>query len=393
MADYYTADPARLEGQPKRTIAEYVEQHGVLVPRRFDTFTEAKASGIEILCRSEHPQDYANVSGLVGSPRLSTFPNVQTAEEFKVAHFEDMEKFAREEDYEFGFQIFCGMQGIDVDNFKREVSFSFWEHIPGVRQIVIADSASAEKYHIFSKGKMAKEHISNYTQWQSGRTTSRVFLPLNKRLPKQLQDNLSSLIATYEKVRNLPHFDGNHCPLMEFVAHEGRAYFVQYHRVRDFKAAGFSLDVCEAQCTADAVRGCTPPEGYTVDVTLAYAADSSIKIRKSTWTLPPFEEGSFDYHGNPVFSELMVRKRKVQIVYDLGANPLRFWGVCASAVEHLYVSQFFKPEVSLFLDGDKLISKAEKDALHTKAKETGQNQSIRLSVISDGRTAYVKRVA
>ena len=44
--DYYLEDKSRLNGQPKRTIADYVEQKGILVPRRFDTLAEARKSKI-----------------------------------------------------------------------------------------------------------------------------------------------------------------------------------------------------------------------------------------------------------------------------------------------------------------------------------------------------------
>jgi len=70
MADYYLEDRSRLQGQPKRTIADYVEQQGILVPRRFDSLEEAQASGLPILARSEHSQDYDGVSGLLGIFRL-----------------------------------------------------------------------------------------------------------------------------------------------------------------------------------------------------------------------------------------------------------------------------------------------------------------------------------
>ncbi|MBS3095869.1 hypothetical protein J4480_00345 [Candidatus Woesearchaeota archaeon] len=69
--DYYIQNPERLQGQPKRTIADYVEQNGVLVPRRFDSLAEARKSKKAILLRSEHPQDYDGISGLLDSFQLS----------------------------------------------------------------------------------------------------------------------------------------------------------------------------------------------------------------------------------------------------------------------------------------------------------------------------------
>ena len=56
--DYYLEDPNRLKGQPKKTIGDYVEQNGILVPNRFNSLKEAKKSGKKIFLRSERSQDY-----------------------------------------------------------------------------------------------------------------------------------------------------------------------------------------------------------------------------------------------------------------------------------------------------------------------------------------------
>jgi len=70
MADFYLEHPEELK-QPKRDIEDYVESNEILVPQRFDSLKEAKKSGLKIIARSEHPQDYAGISDLLKSPRLS----------------------------------------------------------------------------------------------------------------------------------------------------------------------------------------------------------------------------------------------------------------------------------------------------------------------------------
>lgn len=65
IVDYYLEDRARLEGQPKRAIADYVEQNGIMVPRRFGSLQEARASGKEVLLRSEHQQDSSMLLNVV----------------------------------------------------------------------------------------------------------------------------------------------------------------------------------------------------------------------------------------------------------------------------------------------------------------------------------------
>ena len=74
MQDYYLQKPEALLGQPKRAIADYVEQKGILVPIRFDSLQEARNSQLPILVRSEYPQeDYGGVSGLLQSRDLERF--------------------------------------------------------------------------------------------------------------------------------------------------------------------------------------------------------------------------------------------------------------------------------------------------------------------------------
>ena len=58
MTDYYLEDRSRLNGQPKRTIGDYVESQGILVPRRFDNLVDARKSNKAVLLRSEHSQEY-----------------------------------------------------------------------------------------------------------------------------------------------------------------------------------------------------------------------------------------------------------------------------------------------------------------------------------------------
>ena len=81
--DYYEADPRRLQRTPKKTIADYVEQNGILVPRRFTSLREARASGVFTIARSEHEQDYAGVSGIFESLRLEDYANIQNEDELK----------------------------------------------------------------------------------------------------------------------------------------------------------------------------------------------------------------------------------------------------------------------------------------------------------------------
>jgi len=229
MPDYYLEDPSRLQGQPKRSIADYVESEGILVPRRFDSLKEARVSGLPIICRSEHPQEYDGVSGLLESKNIQEFAMVSSEQELK-------EKIVIEPKHGTSqLRQYCRFLGIDEEQFKQEVSFSFWQELGGYNRAVVADHAIAGRYHIMTH--TLEPFFANYTVWNYEETTS-----YGIDLPPLLQNGLLDLIHFYESVRSLDRFDVNHCPIMELQTVGDTNFFLQYHRTRNFKPATFSFD-------------------------------------------------------------------------------------------------------------------------------------------------------
>jgi len=392
MTDIYIQDRARLQGQPKRTIGDYVASHGILVPRRFDTVAEARATRVPILARSEHEQDYEGASGLIPSIVLSRYPQVTNTSDLKEVILNEEEQFYREKiKTEIPLEIYCALLGLDYTEVKTQVSFSLWEEISGMRRTVIADSAISGKYHIFSKNVAKTDRLQNYSQWYNGLVTSEHYPPLNSPLGLGHEQDLTGIVELYTKIRHLSNFDSNHAPIMEMISTPQGHYFVQYHRGRDFQEASFKLhrDLKEGEIQAVSVRGSTVEQGVIVQATVAYAQEQLLK--KTEWTLPNVEDSSFDLHMNTVFSEIMSRQRKVQMVHSCESKPV-FWMVSGSALGHLYISDFFKPEISLFFDHSKLLREREVDELRREAKRTDSDQKINVFVISDGNTAYLKRV-
>jgi hypothetical protein len=276
--DYYTEDPERLEGQPKRVIADYVEQNGILVPRRFDSLEEARKSHRPVLLRSEHPQDYDGASNLMDSFQLSdtraymyTFKRSEdikfsprgmgSVEEIKEAYF----RFG-EEDYigTPAYKQYFKFSGTDEEKFKQNASFSIWEAIGGINRTVVADSAIPNRFHIMSfylekKRLIGGDYLFNYAIVENGKLIQEFIKPL----PKDLRGDLAELTGIYEEIRNMDRFDPKHCPIMEFQTFNGKNYFLQYHRARDFSPAGFTLDrsLKDGETEVLFVRGATPEEG------------------------------------------------------------------------------------------------------------------------------------
>jgi hypothetical protein len=370
--DYYMENPARLEGQPKRVNGDYAETNGILVPGRFGSLAEARKSGLPIIARSEHPQDYAGCSGLVESPKLQDgkYANMQSEEELKATVLAEPSHGVLHQ--------FCRLSGYDMDKFKQETSFSFWELIDGIRRVVVADSSIPSRHHVITYKQHAE--CSSYAIVENNNVVKEFVAPLDP----ELAGGLPSLLETYESVRHLGRFDPNHCPIVEALTSMKNPrvnYFLQYHRGRNFEPVQFVLErpPNPGEREVPFVRGATGESGMRCKVTVYY------DFKKSIWALfdPNGEDGSWDNHYCVPFSELMVRGRKLQMK-DI--KPDLTWELH----RHVGISKLFKPQVSAidymsnyFLPGESLDSFS--DMAH------GQNSCMWLDVVSDGRRAFVRR--
>lgn len=394
MKDFYQQNPEELKGQPKKTIADYVESQGISVPKRFNSLKEARKSHKAIILRSEHTQDYDGVSGLLKSYKLSDKqeiglpPNcfgprgISTINEVKKEWIKFIEKYKTYKQ----IKSYCELLEYDEKQFKEEVSFSIWERIGGYERKIIADSSIANRHHITTYFRDNKSHFNNYAVVESGEIIKEYLTPLTKELRK----GMNHLIGMYESVRRLENFDSNHCPIVEAKTLDGKNYFLQYHISRDFKEVDFVINrkPTKKEFEVSFVRGATSKEGMDCKVTIFYA-----ERRGKGWG--PIdtkeEDGSYDLHHSRVFSEVNVRKRKIQLE-DCDKN-----GTLESIFRklldgHLEFSKLFKPEVSVINKLDYLISESEFSMAARISMEESKNQYIDLHVISDGRKAYIKRI-
>ncbi len=377
--DYYIQNPDRLEGQPKRTIADYVEENGILVPRRFDSLAEARKSHRGIFLRSEHPQEYAGVSGLLDSFGLSNshfaVSGSSDVEEAKQRYFEKKDDTTGTPKYE----QYCKFLGIDEEEFRQKTSFSIWESLGGANRTVIADSAIPNRYHVMTFSDKKGSHLYNYTIVEDGKSVQEFVMPL----PEELKDGIGDLVGDYEQVRNLDRFDSNHCPIMEFQTDNGKNYFLQYHRARDFSPSDFSLErtLQDGEIEVPFVRGATSKDGMDCKVTVHYAEES-------TWDFnPDIEDGSYDFHWNQVFPELRARDRKVQMMHGEKLD----WELMKFVVNHLQRSKMFKPQVSIIHNIKDVMNGESVSDFYERTKE-GRNAYVDLHIVSDGRKAFVRRM-
>jgi len=413
MADHYLEDRARLKGQPKRTVADYVEQNGILVPKRFSSLKESRASGMPVFVRSEHPMEYAEVSGFFDSFLLSYIDEggeVKDENDLKQKVLREgaVKQCTLSKKFHFISHFFianyCSLLGIDPKKPIEDLSFSFWEKLGGRNRTVVADSSIKGRYHItdfFSQG-IGKDNDWYFT-YAVVEDEKVVLKDVRSKTP--VKDEFEDTIKLYEDCRNLPHFDKDNCPIIEMQKVDGKLYFLQHHRGRKFNPAGFELTRSPEDGEKEVmfVRGHTPRQGFSGKVTTCYA-DASTK-NFDEWRLPKKEFGSLDSHYNLAFSTIMNPRRRLRIIHPSYKGDLG-WELFKYSAHHSQISELFVPEVSIIPDNDLFRNPhSEKRALNheeymerelyqhaKKARETGQDSYVKLRVVSDGRRAFIKRL-
>lgn len=392
--------------QPKREIADMLESQGILVPQRFENLAdalEAIRQGRKIIIRSEHPREYSAAAGLLESYDLDA-SRIEKGKTFCTENGTeiDWEKFYKKfggdneetatKNRIFGsldtadqttfeenlkklslpwIRRYCEMLGIDVNEFCKGISYSYWEKIGGLNRSIVADSAIPNRYHVFSSEGY---NYHNYSVVENGQTVLDEAMPMTE----ELKAGIAEVVAFYEKIRHTDGFDPNHCPLVEFQTHENKNYFLQYHRTRDTEFSTWTLDrgLEEGEFEAEFVRGATLPEGIVLDVAMYYPEDG-YKVEHT-------EGGSFDFHYNHIFSEIMSRRR-IANFDDKSLRKLAYSSIDA----HLPKSKLFNPKISISITGKHFPEDLPKH-LFRQTRETGKPATVKIRVVSDGRKAYVK---
>jgi hypothetical protein len=389
--DYYLTDRQRLEGQPKRTIADYVEQNGILVPRRFANFREAKRAaetGIKVFARSEHAQEYDGVSGLLDSCKLDPRTVDNERQMLGLITRETLfheEKFKSAAEFLDFLRIYCKFLGISIGKFRKEISASYWEHIDGYNLAVVADSAIAGRYHVVTNNKKGRR---DDVIVDGGSTT---FLGYSEWLKtgNPLKE-LTRIIELYEEIRHLSRFDPNHCPIMEFVTVDGKDYFLQYHRTRDFEPATFELSraVQADEFEAQLARGATQSiDGETIQTLIAPTKVITLRAQLYDATKGMMSGSAQASAFHPIIADLLARTTHFQTIRC--EEPT--YESAVDAFNHMKRSLFFKPKISVICE-DELVGLEERIKLRRRARETGQDQYVTVHVVSDGRRALLSRV-
>lgn len=390
--------------QPKRVIADYVSSEGISTPERFSTLRDARASGKPYIIRSEHPQDYEGISGLLSSIQVSDqsiadakrylkdekrpAPDFLNAESVKgwmtgcelfspsaeTALLPHVPKYNEQELQVALYNIrkeyiekYCKLLKINESAFREKCTFSYWEYVQGNNYTVVADTAIHNRYHIFCRvcepqdvfGYIAPDQLSSIAEDSP-----------------QVAAQTNDVIRMYEDVRSLGKFSPQHCPIMEMQTNQddGKPRFLQYLRTNDFQEATHSIKKhwwTRGWSDTGFVRGATPPEGIEV---LARVCPYYSQMDQ----LPEREDCAFPSNNDFVTEEIMLRRTDIQFL-----RPHSLSGIFMG---HVTLSQRFKPRIVIDIKVDDLVKKKGGWEYFIKHPE----EMMHLRVIADGLQALVK---
>lgn len=386
----------QLPKQPKKEIAEYVEQNSSIpVPARYNTLAEALESGEDFIIRSESPYEYHKCSGLLESYEALT-KTIKKAHEIENPSINDItinitkcnaiisvekvlslfiqNKITEEELWSLLYTYkdtlkrikqFCQLLKLEQNEFEKSITYSYWKYIKGINASIIADSAIKNRYHIlggdFHLVIEDEKIIDSLVDGESETISS-------------IKSNLENILQMYKTIRELPAFDPTHCPIIEFqIDEKENIYFLQYHRTQNFNASSFELirEPLKDEIECDFVRGATSKDGEIFNVKLIPSTFKAIEIDDKAG----FEE----YIGSgESYIDVISRVRDLNIFnqhykkYEPG---------------HREMSQLFQPRITLFLDLKTMPNSKE---LYKYLYEVDDTYFIKLKVLSDGQKACVK---
>lgn len=147
-----------IPAQDKVADAKFAAENGIRIPYIYPTYADAQRAAVlgkTLIARSFHPTELQGFSGVNDSPvihegaRGGLFEVFHLEDEtaFKAAVFEaNLHALGR-------INAFCEHNKLDLDEYLKEIEYSYWEFIPGKNLTVIADPVIEGRYRIFANWK------------------------------------------------------------------------------------------------------------------------------------------------------------------------------------------------------------------------------------------------
>ncbi|EKE30175.1 MAG: hypothetical protein ACD_2C00033G0016 [uncultured bacterium (gcode 4)] len=403
--DYFISNPPL---QPKFQVTEYVESCWISVPKRFKGIEEALESGDDFIVRSEHPYEYAWIWWLLdsfcynentrdGIQRHIKSGDIKLTPEEKInswwiernnkIFYKLLAQFQMwmigEQEFTDGMKLtslkwikrFSNLTGTKIEDFMKDFSFSYWHFIEWYNRTIIADDSIRWRYHVITNWGINKRY-RNYTIFENWRVLPNEVSELEPALAMSLKED----IWFYEKVRNLPKFDWENCPIIEIqTAFDWTNYFLQTHYWRKTNIWDFVLDREPEpwEIEAEFVRWATPREWLTgvVSVTYNYGA---LDLWGEIWCN--------DANNSVIYSWFRDDDKKVWLV-SWSFNRVKYSITC-----HTKINEMFWPDISVVIDLENLIEEGKRKILHNLARKNKTFIGLNFRVISDWRRCYMKMI-
>jgi hypothetical protein len=383
--------------QPKKEIGDYIEGEGILVPKRFKSLLAAKRSGQPFIIRSEHPQDYAGISGwldsiIVNKDRVTRSQRTLRRDHYMYGY--DSKDFLKEigtaisgsvsqrtleallkRSEEKRISEFAKVTYQDPSDIEDDISYSYWEHLSKGNNIqVVQDKAIPQTYHILAF-RSTPSTVASYGRYNSEKEDFDFeHMPITPALKKSMPE----IIKTYHKVSGLKKFDYKTNPLLELQVINGRVYFLQYHVGSKSQDPKFRLDRSpyKGEIEADLVIGATKPEGETVNV---------IWNREQDYIFPEREACAKEQaHNHGTIREEIMKPRTDIMLLPISTS---FSFYCLKiGVGHDQASSLFMPKVSVIFNQKKI------DLTKFKHYDRYRTDSFPAHIISDGNKAFIRQL-
>lgn len=274
--DYFELHPEELKQGAKLVVARLVQNRvpGIKVPQIFDSIEDAVESGKPIVIRSDHPEEYSGLAGVLrtlftkrASDGLEIFLLERGyAKKQLIKCTNDLENLALSVLNESGtLPKYLELTGRSYPTFLQNFKFTFWEEILGLNGAMWADPVIKGRYHFMQNYEKGKNIFVGYRCLDTLTNNSK------EDFIKKIEDGIPggmktiyNLIEAYESIRNLKGFNSNHCYDMEYqINGNGNIYFLQLRRLRDFFPQTFMLDrrIEKGEIETEGVIGSTAEEG------------------------------------------------------------------------------------------------------------------------------------
>lgn len=267
--------------EPKREVGEYVASQGISVPLiKNQTQWEGAFYYGEAMIRSELPQDYDGLSGVLPSATFTKNDQERIRDGYDRYMDDTSPVFKRllgsliltglrsgdipahtyiqqleQAQGEYSSLFTAARFGKPVETYRgHDIGGSYWRYIPGVNIKLFRDPHVEGRYHL---GAHDGSDSGDQIDLDSAPETIR---------PRKCRHDLPirQLVDFYEKVRTLPLFDQRQAPLIEMQLDEqGELHFLQYLKTGKMidPVEPFDLPQGPGIVELDQARGYTDPAG------------------------------------------------------------------------------------------------------------------------------------